>query len=189
MSVLMRARELIGRPVVTLAGKDIAQVKDLVYDRATGDIEGFTLNGRGLFAGPLHEALPWESVLGCGPDAVIVRDETVLSPRETVVSRAELGEADVLGSRVITESGRDVGEVVDVVVRVALVADVVGYEIESSPALSNDRGRVLIPLPDTLAVSGEALMVPDAAVEFVSNDLSGFGAAVETFRARLRAGK
>jgi hypothetical protein len=31
-------------------------------------------------------------------------------------------------------------------------------------------------------------MIPDAAVEFVSNDLSGFGAAVETFRARLRAG-
>lgn len=60
--------------------------------------------------------------------------------------------------------------------------------LEASEALGTDGRRVLVPLPDTLAVSGEALMVPDSAAEFVSEDLAGFGAAVETFRSRLRAG-
>jgi len=45
--------------------------------------------------------------------------------------------------------------------------------------------KVLIPLPDTLAASGEHLIVPAAAKDFVSHDLAGFGAAVEAFRAAL----
>jgi hypothetical protein len=48
-------------------------------------------------------------------------------------------------------------------------------------------GRHLyIPLPDTLAVSGEALVVPAAATRYIRDDLSGFGSAVEEFRATLR---
>ncbi len=188
MSVLMRAREIVGRPVVTLAGEDIAQVKDVVYHGASGNIGGFTLNGRGPFAGPLHEALAWESVRACGPDAVIITDAGVLTPRETVVTRAERSDSDVLGAKVISEGGTDLGQVVDVIVQIALVADVVGYEIEASAALGTDQRRLFIPLPDTLAVSGQALMVPDAAIEFVCTDLAGFGAAVQQFRTRLRAG-
>ena len=53
MSLLMRATEVIKRPVVTLAGEDVAQIKDIVYAGAAGEVAGFTLNGRGLLAGPL----------------------------------------------------------------------------------------------------------------------------------------
>jgi hypothetical protein len=35
-------------------------------------------------------------------------------------------------------------------------------------------------------VSSEALMLPDAATDFIRDDLAGFGAAVEEFRTRLR---
>jgi hypothetical protein len=63
--------------------------------------------------------------------------------------------------------------------------DVVGYEIEASEALGTQGEKVLIPLPDTIAASGEHLMVPASAKEFVGRDLAGFGAAVEAFRAQL----
>jgi hypothetical protein len=36
-----------------------------------------------------------------------------------------------------------------------------------------------------LAISGDALVVPDATEEFVSNDLVGLGATVDEFRSRL----
>ncbi len=186
MSRLMLATELVKRPVVTLAGEDVAQVKDLIYEQSGGSIGGFTLNGRGLLAGPLKTALGWERVLSCGLDAVMVYDEGALVDREDVVARADVRERDVLGSRVLTDTGTDLGKVVDVVLEVGEVADVVGYEIASNPAMGKDERKVLIPLPDTLAVSGEALMVPAEAVDFVCDDLAGFGAAVEAFRARLR---
>jgi hypothetical protein len=61
--------------------------------------------------------------------------------------------------------------VVDVIVQVGRQGneqcDVVGYEIESAGAESTQAARMLIPLPDTLAASGEHLIVPASAIKFV----------------------
>ena len=186
----MRATEVLKRPVVTLAGEDVAQIKDIVYAGAAGGVAGFTLNGRGLLAGPLKTALPWSAVHALGRDAVMITDESVLVPRAELTARAPAGTGggDVLGSRVITDAGTDLGKVVEVILDIATTADVVGYEIESTEALGKGGRTVLIPLPDAVAVSGEALIVPASAADYVADDLSGFGAAVEAFRARLQEG-
>jgi uncharacterized protein YrrD len=189
---LMRTSEITKRPVVTLAGDDVAQIKDVVYAAGGGTVGGFTLAGRGLFSGPLKEGLAWGSVVALGADAVMIRDEHVLQPTTAVIdaSRATGGSgADVLGSQVLSDAGVDLGVVRDVIVAVAQDpgghCDVVGYEIEASEALGTQGEKVLIPLPDTIAASGEHLMVPASAKEFVARDLAGFGAAVEAFRAQL----
>lgn len=192
MSRLMRTSELAKRPVVTMAGEDIAQVKDIVFSAGGGEVGGFTLTGRGLFSGPSHDALPWSAVLALGADAVMVDGESALEPRGAVLdaSAASGGSGgDVLGSRALTDAGVDLGKVVDVIVEVqderGGPCDVIGYEIEASEALGTEGKRVLIPLPDTLAASGEHLMVPAAAKDFVAHDLAGFGAAVKAFRDHL----
>ena len=56
-------------------------------------------------------------------------------------------------------------------------------------ALGRAGHKVLIPLPDTISVSGEALIVPAAASEFVSDNLADFGASIEAFRARVDGGQ
>ena len=192
MSLLMRATEVEKRVVVTLGGDDVAQLKDVVYS-TDGEVVGFTLNGRGLFAGPRKDALPWAGVTALGPDAVVIADETVFVPRDEVVDRAAqrggTRGGHVIGSRVLTDAGVDLGEVTDVVLEVdATRAVLVGYQIKPSDALGEDRHTALIPLPAAMAVSGENLMVPAAATDFVTDDLAGFGAAVDAFRARLAAG-
>lgn len=192
MSRLMRTSEIIKRPVVTRGGEDIAQVKDIIYSAGKGAVAGFTLAGRGIFAGPLPVGLPWASVSALGNDAVMIADENALQPVETLTSAAQSeGGAgrNILGSRVLTDGGTDLGIVVDVVVQVgqqgAEQCDVVGYEIESADAGSAQAARMLIPLPDTLAASGEHLIVPTSTTKFVQHDLAGFGAAIEEFRAHL----
>jgi uncharacterized protein YrrD len=195
VSRLMRASEINKRPVVTFAGEDVAQVKDIVYAAGGGQVGGFTLNGRGLLAGPLKTALFWSAVAGLGRDAVMIDREEVLQPREHLL--ADTGVAgqghggDVLHSRVLTDDGMDLGEVVDVIIEIrgqGDEADVVGYEVNPSAALGQGGKKVLIPLPDTLAASGEHLIVPASAREFVGDDLAGFGASVEAFRAQLQRG-
>ena len=197
MTRLMRTSEITALPVVTLAGDDVAQVKDIEFSGNGGAVAGFTLAGRGLFAGPLKTGLTWTNVLGLGPDAVIIRDEAALGPVDDVRRAAESeGSAggNVLGDQVLTDGGTDLGTVVDVVVQYddgTSACDVVGYEIEASEHLAakasnaSNGTRLLVPLPDTLAVSGEHLMVPASAEGFVSGDLAGFGAAVAAFRAQL----
>lgn len=195
MSVLLRASEIIKLPVVTCGGEDIAQVKDVVYAANGGQVGGFTLNGRGFFAGPLNRAVPWSAVVGLGPDAMIIPGEDALTDIESLLAGSAssgTGPGDILGSQVLTDDGTALGVVVDVVVEVGgggdSQADVVGYEIDPSDALGEGKNRLLIPLPDTLAASGEHLMVPAAARNFVTDDLAGFGAAVDDFRAHLRGG-
>ena len=185
----MRTSEIAKRPVVTHAGDDVGQVKDVIYAAGGGEVGGFTLAGRGLFAGPSKQALPWSSVGALGNDAVMIVDADALAPLQSVLdASASTGGfgGDVLGSQVLTDAGTELGSVVDVIVEVDPDGpgrcDVVGYEIEAAEAMGT---KVLIPLPDTLAASGEHLIVPAAAKDFVSHDLAGFGAAVEAFRAAL----
>ncbi len=192
MSRLMRTSEVTKRPVVTLGGEDIAQVKDVVYSAGGGAVGGFTLAGRGLFSGPSKVALAWTSVMALGPDAVIIRDIDVLEPVATVLDRSVSSGGsggDVLGSQVLTDRGTDLGTVVDVILEIAERGgdhcDVVGYEVEASRALGTKGTKVFIPLPDTLAASGDHLIVPAAATDFVAHDLAGFGAAVYAFRQQL----
>lgn len=188
----MRTSELVKRPIVTLAGADVAQIKDVVFSAGGGAIGGFTLAGRGLLSGPSDHALPWAAVTALGSDAVMIDDESALQPQQSVLDAAATSGGsggDVLGSQALTDSGTDLGRVVDVIIEVQGTrggdCDVIGYEIEASEALGTKGTRVLIPLPDTLAASGEHLMLPAAAKDFVSDDLAGFGAAVEAFRAHL----
>lgn len=181
----MRATELAQRVVVTLAGEDVAQIKDVVFDASGGAVQGFTLNGRGLFAGPLRSALPIGGVTAIGPDAVMIADVKVFTDRADVAAATDVRDRNVLGNRVVTDTGTDLGVVVDVILQVGTVTDVVGYEVEAATALQTQGRKVLVPLPDTLAVSGEALLVPDGAMEFVAHDLAGFGAAVAAFRGHL----
>lgn len=192
MSRLMRTSEVTKRPVVTMSGEDVAQIKDVVYSAGGGAVGGFTLAGRGIFAGPLKQGLAWSAVMALGPDAVMVRDESVLEPTSSVLDRSAAtggSGGDVLGSQVLTDTGTELGTVVDVVLEVGdepgSVCDVIGYEVEASEALGTKGTKVFIPLPDTLAASGSHLMVPASAKDFVAHDLAGFGAAVQAFRQQL----
>ncbi len=190
MSRLMRTSEVIGRPVVTLSGKDIAQIKDVVYSAGGGAVGGFTLAGRGLFSGPLKQGLSWSAVMALGPDAVMIRDEDVVSSvTEVLDASARPGGSggNVLGSEVLTDTGILLGTVVDVILEVSerRTCDVVGYEVSASEALGTHGAKVFLPLPDTLSASGEHVMVPAAAKDFVAHDLAGFGAAVKAFRKNL----
>jgi uncharacterized protein YrrD len=188
---LMRASEIIKRPVVTMRGDDIAQIKDIVYAAHGGAVGGFTLAGRGIFAGPMKLGLSSHAVVALGADAVMISDESALEATSVVFDAAATGRGggDVRGSQVLTDSGVDLGIVIDVIIAASETVggqcDVVGYEIEASEALGTKGTKLLIPLPDTIAASAEHLMVPASAKDFVSHDLAGFGAAVTAFRAQL----
>jgi uncharacterized protein YrrD len=183
----MRAGELTTRPVVTLGGELAAEVKDVVFDRGEGRLEGFTLNNHGLFSRSRHDALLWSDVYSLGADAVMIRDDDVFVPVKQLASRQDQRSGNVLADQVLTDGGVLLGTVVDVILEVGSQADVVGYEIEASENLSNAGVRMLIPVPAALAISGEKLIVPASAAEFVSSDLAGFGAAVDAFREKLSA--
>ncbi|MBX9399239.1 PRC-barrel domain-containing protein [Streptomyces sp. TRM72054] len=183
MTVYMRASEIARKPVVTLSGEELGQIKDLVFDASTGDIQCFTLAGRGLLAGPLHRALLLRNVHALGPHAVMVRDESALEEDDTAAmpGEEEAAGVNVVGVAVTTRGGARLGTVTDAVVATGRKPAVTGYEVQS-----DEHRRVLLPVLGPVTVSGERVIVPDATAQHSSGDLGGFGAAVDSLRDHLQ---
>ncbi|MCB1026717.1 MAG: PRC-barrel domain-containing protein [Microthrixaceae bacterium] len=181
MTHLLRAGDLIGHPVVSIAtGEDIAEVRDVVYDADRHRLLGFTLNKRGVFAGRMKEVLAAEAVTGIGADALMVADDSAITdtaPGEEPL-RHPKDASQVVGNRVVSSDGNALGEVVGVVLSTGGRPEAVGYEVEA-PELS---GTAFVPISDQMAVSGDNLLVPAESTEFIRNDLAGFGAAVSEYR-------
>jgi sporulation protein YlmC with PRC-barrel domain len=185
LKALLRGSDLVGLPIVTIAGEDIAEVRDVLFDPAGGRVLGFTLNRRGRLAKRMKDTLDRDHIAAVGPHAVIVEDDDALGD-ERLRAEQSGGSGNVLGDRVITDTGVQVGTVTDVVVD-GSNGSVVGYEVAPASEPSGRQGRrSYLPLPDVGAVSGEALVVPAAAADYITADFAGFAEAVDRYRASIR---
>ncbi len=178
--VLVRAGDLIGRPVVTLGGDRVGELKDVVLGLGRGVLVGFTLRNPGFLGGPRRETLPWPSVHAVGADAVMVAGPDAFAEPQDL---APDGGHETVDLPLVTDDGQTLGRIVDVVLETGTRAQVVGFEIEPSPSLPSNGHRLLLPIDAMAAASEQAVVVPASVRHFVRDDLSGFGAAVAGFRA------
>ncbi len=178
--VLVRAGDLIGRPVVTLGGEQVGELKDVVLGLGRGVLVGFTLRNPGFLGGPRRETLPWASVHAIGSDAVMVPGPEALASPDELAAGAGHQTVDL---PLLTDEGETLGRIVDVVLETGTPAQVVGFEIEPAESLGSNNRRLLLPIDAMTAASEEAVVVPASVRHFVRDDLTGFGAAVAGFRA------
>jgi uncharacterized protein YrrD len=180
---LMRATDVTGLPVVTIdGGDDIAEIKDVVYDATSHALIGFTLNKRGWFRGNLRGVLAASDIEGIGADAVMVLDEDALTATEastTALAEPET-QRDVMGNRVLSSDGTDLGQITGVVLSTGVDPAAVGYEL--TDAAGED---LFVPISAQMAISDTNLILPAESTPFVRNDLAGFGASIATYRADL----
>ncbi|MEO5723216.1 MAG: PRC-barrel domain-containing protein [Ilumatobacteraceae bacterium] len=178
---LVRARDVMGLPVVSISsGEDVAEIRDVVYDGEAHRLVGFTLNKRGMFAGRLKAVLVAGSVAAIGPDAVMIDTELAIDDKDDrSAGLGDLGTArPVIGNRVLSADGSDLGEIVAVILSTGDEPRAVGYELHSA-----DRSDTsFVPISAQMALSGENLVLPAEATPFVRNDLAGFGAAIASYR-------
>jgi sporulation protein YlmC with PRC-barrel domain len=185
VSRLLRASQLVGHPVITLGGESGLEIKDVVFEAASGSICGFTLRQPGFLGKPKKDtSLPWRRVHRVGRDAVMIEN------RDAFADGFDGAQGDdVMGVKVLTDDGAEVGEITDVIVEVGESSgDVVGFEMAPGEALRSDADHVFMPMPDTISISGEHIVVPSGARDYVASDLTGFGGAVEKFRSQIGGG-
>jgi sporulation protein YlmC with PRC-barrel domain len=195
---VVRAQDLIGLPVVSIgSGEALAEIRDVVYDGEEHVLVGFTLNSPGLLARRLSSVLAAASVAAIGPDAVMVSDDSAVRDGPDGGHRAEgdssggdderdgnaeatgptdlRGARPVLGNRVLSGDGIDLGEVVAVVLATADTPRAVGYEVSTS-----DRGTAYVPISSQIALSGENLLLQAGTDDLVETDLAGFAATLDS---------
>ncbi len=182
---LVKAMDVSGLPVVTVdGGEDVAEIKDVVFDGASHRLIGFTLNKRGWFRGRLKSLLGAGDIQAIGPDAVMVSTEADLTEPDSA-HPAMTGDEPLVtidGTRVLAGDGTELGSVCGVVLSTGSPPAAVGYEVDTGD------GAVFVPISAELAISDDNLLLPAAAKDFIVDDLTGFGAAVADFRAKLEQG-
>jgi uncharacterized protein YrrD len=173
--MLMRSGDVIGRPVVdSSTGNDLAEIRDVIFDPRRGALTGFTLRKRGFLGRRMKDVLALAEVVSLGTDAVMVADSHALTPpADAPAEMATEKSSDVLDDQVVTESGRVLGKVCDVIFIGGRAPKVIGFEVTDGPS-----GRGFIPLGVTSALSGSALVVPDSYEQRIRADLSGLVAEV-----------
>ena len=173
MSALLRGRDVTGMPVVDIStGEDVAEVRDLIFEPAEGVVGGFTLARRGFLGRRLGQVLRVDSIRSVGTHAVTIESTDALADVES--ARRADHHGDVTNDVVVTESGRELGRVKDVVLRGGPRPRVVGFEIGGGPA-----GDGFVPIDTSRAVSGSTLIVPDGFENLVRTDLTGLAGEVE----------
>ncbi|MFH8486725.1 PRC-barrel domain-containing protein [Streptomyces longisporoflavus] len=177
MNTLTLVADLTKRPVVTLGGEAVAQIKDTVLDASGGQITGFTLAGRGLLSGPLKQSLPWSGVHALGPDAVMIPAVEVLQARDAVVDKGEAGSGQVRGARVLSDAGLELGTVLDAVVECGTSGRVAGFHVATTEAMGRHERRAFLPAHGRLAMTGDTLVIPARLAERAVDDLDALAAA------------
>ena len=159
---------LTGMPIVSLStGNKLGQVSHVRIDPVDGQLSGLVVKESE------NAELPYDRIYSFGRDAVMaLSDDSLIDSKSepgTPVRRAD----ELVGTKVVLESGEILGEIADVIVALNLPPTVF-YEIRRS-MLDRLLGRTFfIPASVGYALSEDAerLIVPDSTAEIASSNIS-----------------
>jgi sporulation protein YlmC with PRC-barrel domain len=114
-NTVIRATELSGRAVVDIdAAERLGRVDRIVLDPDARQVAGFVVSrGSSLLGGGEHSTLPASSVHAIGPDAITVRRQAA-EPTDQLSHLPRV--SDMVGRKVVSETGRVLGKVHDVLI-------------------------------------------------------------------------
>ena len=127
---MIRAYELMGRPVITIdEGAIVGQTAGVIIDTASTDVAALIVNVASRFAPP--KAVPYALIQGIGDDAVIIENASSLADLGAVPEILDMGRPDseIRGVRAITRTGRLLGTVADLMIDLD-AGKVVAYQIQ-----------------------------------------------------------
>jgi uncharacterized protein YrrD len=115
---MIRATELTGRAVVDIdAAEKLGTIDKIILDPDGRQVAGFSVTQPGFhFPGTkAHVLIPSSGVHAIGPDAVTIRQSAVVGGDTGRLETLPRG-SDVIGRKVVSEDGRFLGKVSDVLI-------------------------------------------------------------------------
>ncbi len=182
-------KSLIGKPVITLAdGKQIGETHDVVYSATAGRLVGFTLlQNAGLFKHGDTYWLPAASIHSLGEDAITVQADDSLTAVEGDVNEyaAQAGHG-VLGKRLMTDDGKFLGAIDDVLIERSSM-NVVAYEISGGLFQDLYKGQTDVSIHTVTSIGEDVVIVPASVQDLMEQPKGGLVAAAAA--AQVKAGE
>jgi uncharacterized protein YrrD len=169
----IRATELSGRAVVDLdAAEKVGSIHRIVLDPDQRQVAGFLVaRGSSVSGQPNHMTLPASAVRAIGPDAVTMHRRSSITDQQIDHLQTLPAASDLIGRKVVTEDGRMLGRVTDVLIERG-TGRIVGYPIGHGDVLAKveklfggdkHRGQFLAADAD-LRAGDDLIVAPEAAL-------------------------
>lgn len=160
---MIRATELAGRAVIDIdAAEKLGIIEKLILDPEGKRVAGFVVSEGGRFAvNKVHTIIPSSAVHAMGPDAVTVKQDAVALADIGRLESLPRG-SDVTGRKVVTEDGRYLGKVDDVLIERA-DGRIFGYLLADHKGTGK---RPYLPADSNLRAGRELIVASEDAVKY-----------------------
>lgn len=157
---------VIGLPVLELeTGMQIGVVHEVVMDFAGASVKGVVVNNPNWFSD--GQGIAFSELFRIGRDAVTVRNNVVmqeLSVLGLIEGMYQLH--DVVGKQIFTESGVNLGLLVDVMFDTT-TGELKDYEVSDGLLTDLVYGRMTMPLPQAQVISEDRIIVPESMAKLL----------------------
>lgn len=185
-------KQLIGKSVISLAdGEEHGHIHDVVYNPAEGRLIGFTVTrGGGFLSSGETFYLAANELHAIGQDAVTIDSPAQLQaiPGASVSEVAEDTGQPVLGKRLMTENGKFLGNIDDVLID-RESRRVVAYEVSGGLFHDMMKGQTDVPVNHIISIGHDVVIVPEfveAQIEEATGGLAAVADAAKTKVAEAR---
>ncbi|MCX7842403.1 MAG: PRC-barrel domain-containing protein [Clostridia bacterium] len=161
---MQKYSEVVGLPVICAEnGIKAGIVKDVVFCPGTREIRALVLERKGTQI--RKRVLLVKDILSIGRDAVIINDSKCITDwRKAVRSKSLEGNGKLLGLRIVSKAGEDIGIVKDVLFE-SKTGDIEGLVISDGLIQDILEGRNILPLFGKAEFSEEYILVDNEALE------------------------
>lgn len=162
--MLHRYSEVLNLPVVCAnSGKKAGVIKDIIFCPENKEVSAFLLEHKGLEI--KKKVLRLKDILSLGDDAVIINSaDCIKSLGKASYSTEFKDEGNILGFRIFTRAGQELGIVKDVIFDWQ-TGRIEGFEISDGLLQDIMQGRKILPLFGKVEFGEENVLVEKEAVE------------------------
>lgn len=183
----LKSQELVGKPIISLAGEEVGTVNKVIVDPGTTSVVGLTVNVKGLFKG--DKALEFGAVHSIGNYAVTVTDGAMVVPLNTLPALEKLVQlCNMYGMKVITPSGHLVGGVEDFTFAVA-DGKIVSYIISGGLFKNLIQGRAIIPAEGIENIGPDLVIAKEDVEHYLKREEPGLADSIDNLKEDLSGWK
>jgi len=180
-----KARQIIGLPVVSFStGSKLYEVEDLILDPERKQVLALVVSEKQLFHSA--RAIPFGRINAIGPDAVIVPDgKAVINVDRDKLLKSLYNDRMVKGLRVLTEDGRKLGEIADMLIDTQ-TGEIKGYYVTMGRMLAVGQGMRWLPADSVINMGSRVAYVPTAVADDFATQSGGLSGALTGAGDKLR---
>lgn len=175
---MLKGNDLMGIPIVAYdTGETIKKVKDLIFDN-NSQLLGFLVDENIWIRDT--QVLPLHSVKVIGPDVIVASSETAIASVSRLPEIKQALERDLVmvGTKIVTEEGYDLGTIADLFFDKATGA-IEGYEVKGGLFADPECGVSFVPAPQNLKIGDDVAFVPREIAEMMEEQANVIPLAVE----------